>query len=234
MIKFYKVGGCVRDQFLGRKSKDIDFAVEAPSYEVMANEIASRGEIFLEQPEYFTIRAKIPELGAADFVLCRKESHYTDGRHPENVTIGTLMDDLSRRDFRANAIAIAENGEIIDPFNGQTDIANRLINTVGNPLDRFDEDRLRILRAFRFSIQLDFRIYFDVIDAIYEISCRDEEIFKGVSTDRIRDELHKMFFASTVKTLDLFQKHPKITAEIFRDRNIWLKPTSESNPNIQK
>lgn len=225
------VGGCIRDQFLGVKPKDFDFAVEAESFDCMRNAvIAKGGEIFLEQPAYLTIRARIPEYKAADFVLCRKESHYIDGRHPENVSVGTIFDDLARRDFRMNAIAKnIETNEVIDPSNGLKDIIERVIRAVGNPIERFEEDRLRILRAFRFAIQLGFSIDESVDSAIKEISDRNEAIFRGVSDCRIREELFKMFRVSTLKTLDLLGKYPKVSSEIFADgKELWLRPTLES------
>src|SRR5689334_19330699 len=98
-VKLYKVGGYVRDQVLGLKSKDIDYAVEAESYDAMKNHLIEKGaKIYLEQPQYFTIRGKLNDEDA-DFVLCRKEGKYSDGRRPDTVEIGTIYDDLARRDF---------------------------------------------------------------------------------------------------------------------------------------
>lgn len=123
-IKFYQVGGSVRDSFIGLKSKDIDYAVEAPSFDAMREAIKERGgEIFLETPQFLTIRANVPGMGACDYVLCRKDGEYVDGRRPETVTAGTILDDLARRDFTMNAIAIAEDGTILDPFDGRKDIS---------------------------------------------------------------------------------------------------------------
>jgi tRNA nucleotidyltransferase (CCA-adding enzyme) len=95
-IEYFKVGGFVRDAILGVKSKDIDYAVQAPSYEAMAADIVARGgKIFYEKPEYLTIRAKMNGEDA-DFVLCRKEGAYSDARHPDKVEPGTIDDDLAR------------------------------------------------------------------------------------------------------------------------------------------
>lgn len=227
MIKFYQVGGSVRDKFLGQKSKDIDYSVEAPSYEAMRAEIIRRGgQIYLETPEYFTIRAKMPGMGDADFVLCRKDGDYSDNRRPDTVTVGTLYDDLSRRDFTMNAIAIAEDGTVIDPFGGEIDISRRLICCVGKPADRFNEDYLRILRAVRFSITKEMGINPDILDFF-----TNDYIYKIIDScaeDRIRDEFMKMFRASTYATLKFMHKYPAFYILFNRDEtNLWLKPTSE-------
>ena len=138
-IKIYRIGGCVRDKILGLKPKDIDFAVEAKSYQQMKEFIQENGKIYCEIPKYFTIRAKYNGTDA-DYTLCRKEKDYTNKRHPDKVMIGTLYDDISRRDFTCNAIAIAEDGHIIDYFNGMKDIENRILRCVGNTKERLMED----------------------------------------------------------------------------------------------
>ena len=93
MVKVFRVGGAVRDQFLNRPNKDVDFAVEAESYEAMKEYIvANGGKIYLETPEFFTIRGKIPNPGDADFVLCRKDGQYSDGRRPDSVSHGTIIE----------------------------------------------------------------------------------------------------------------------------------------------
>lgn len=231
MSKFYLVGGAVRDKLLGRESKDLDYAVEASSYEEMKASIIERGgTIFLEQPNYLTIRAKVPNLGVSDFVLCRKESHYTDGRHPESVTIGDIYDDLARRDMTMNAIAIDEYGKYIDPHNGIQDINNRLIRCVGNPMDRFNEDRLRILRALRFAVTKNFTIEKNTLLAIQTLVRLDGDlVFDGVSIERIREELLKMFAADTVRSIHILGG--ELLYILFEDPNnnhgLWLKPTLE-------
>jgi tRNA nucleotidyltransferase (CCA-adding enzyme) len=227
MAKFYIVGGCVRDMLLGVKSKDIDYAVEAESFDAMRQAIIDRGgKIFLESPEFFTIRAQVPEHGGCDFVLCRKDGVYKNGRHPEDVTIGTIYDDLARRDFTMNAIAIEESTQkIIDPHNGVESISCRVIRTVGNPLDRFKEDRLRVLRAIRFSVQKNFSISRMTADAM---SYLDTTAFKSVSTERIREELFKAFSANTFATIAYISRYDYLR-DLMEERGIWLKPTLEKH-----
>lgn len=227
--KFYQVGGSVRDNFLSLPSKDIDWAVEAPGYAEMRQAILERGgEIFLERPEFFTIRARVPLMGGAcDFVLCRKEANYTDGRHPSTVTPGTIYDDLARRDFTINAMAFDEAGMLLDPHNGSADLEDRFIRCVGNTKDRFTEDGLRMVRALRFSITKDLILSSTIGDCL-----RDPEFFTprllGVSTERIREELTRCFASDTVRTLYVLEDFIELRDYIFSLAHLWLKPTMEA------
>ena len=224
IIKLYEVGGCIRDQILGEKSKDIDYSVEAVSYEAMRDYIASRGIIYLETPDKFTIRGNLPGIGAADFVLCRKEGPYSDRRRPDWVKIGTLMDDLARRDFTMNAIAKGEDGVLIDPFDGQVHIRAKLITCVGRAEDRLMEDSLRMLRAIRFHITKKFTIHPDI-----EACLASEQYLKWLgemAIERVREELIKMFECDTRRTLHcLTQVYPGVGATIFDNKRLWLKPS---------
>jgi tRNA nucleotidyltransferase (CCA-adding enzyme) len=172
MARFFQVGGSVRDKLLGVKSKDIDYAVECESFDAMREAILAKGgKIFVETPQYFTIRANVPVLGATDYVLCRKDGAYSDGRRPDSVEVGTIFDDLARRDFTVNAIAIdTETGALIDPHGGAQDLTARVLRCVGNPVDRFNEDRLRIFRAARFSLTKGLTVHLDTFFAIADIT----------------------------------------------------------------
>jgi tRNA nucleotidyltransferase (CCA-adding enzyme) len=226
MATFYRVGGWVRDAILRVRSKDVDFAVEAESFDAMRAAIVERGgKIFLETPEFFTIRANVPELGAADYVLARKDGDYTDGRRPDNVEIGTISDDLARRDFTMNAIAMTEDNQLVDPHGGVADIEARIIRAVGSPVKRLGEDKLRAFRAVRFSITKGFSIESALADAIVNLHIED---FDGVSTDRIRDEVMKMFVHDTHQTVMLLTTTYFTLWQTMLKRGIWLKPTSES------
>lgn len=215
----------MRDALLGVESKDIDFAVEAASFEAMESHIIGMGgEVFLRKPEFLTIRARVPSLGAADFVLCRKDGAYSDGRRPESVTAGTIFDDLARRDFTMNAIAQdVETGILIDPHSGQKDIHDKVIRCVGNAIVRFNEDKLRVFRALRFALTKKFRIEQETNAAIHKFTAED---FGGVSTERIRDELFKMFAAdSHAAAMALFMGFPEL-GKLALSRGIWLEPTT--------
>jgi len=225
MAKFYLVGGAVRDELLGIKAKDLDFAVEAESFDAMKLAVMQRGgKIFLETPEFFTIRANVPKLGVADYVLCRKDRGSADGRHPNSVEVGTLMDDLSRRDFTINAMAKGENGVLIDPFNGVQDLATHTLRTVGRARERFNEDYLRILRAVRFAITKDMNLHDDIVECLY-----DPDMMSGlfvISKERIREELTKCFAFNTPLTLIFMREFPLLVDYAFSG-GLWLKPTLE-------
>jgi tRNA nucleotidyltransferase/poly(A) polymerase len=222
-MEMYMVGGAVRDELLGVKSKDIDFTVVlsdldrfagAPDdpFQLMAQKLKDMGfEIFLETPEYLTIRARFPKGHVhtgltADFVLARKESGYTDGRRPDVVEPGTLFDDLARRDFTMNAIAKVETDSAgdhyIDPFNGQDDVKNKIIRCVGDPHERFKEDPLRIVRALRFAVTKDFRIEPETEDAMDDLMHK----VRTVSAERVREEITKMFNHDPNKTIQALQE----------------------------
>lgn len=213
--------------------KDWDFAVVAESYLHMKKWVEENGfHIFVETPQYMTIRAKarqgftfagIDMSGKTfDFALCRTDGEYSDGRRPDSVEVASLETDLSRRDFTMNAMAMGADGKIIDPFDGKTDIENDLIRLVGG-VERLREDPLRMLRAIRFSIQLDF--YMD--DEIWTFLYRPEntELLKSVDSNRIRDELTKCFKLSTIETLHTLQGLYSIQEYVFNETDIWLMPT---------
>lgn len=237
-VSLYLVGGAVREIVRGfpEKINDWDFAVEAPSFESMRVWIMKQGfEIFVETPEYFTIRARASKdfsfagmdmSGKTfDFVLARSESEYTDGRRPDTVSPGTLEQDLARRDFTMNAMAMDTDGQIIDPFGGKKDIEDKLIRCVGG-VDRFDEDFLRVLRAIRFTVQLGFAPDRDAHQ--YMASSGHHLMMKSISEDRVRDELTKCFKNNPLKTLEELSEYEHITGAIFEAfPNLWLLPTSK-------
>lgn len=225
-VQIYKVGGAVRDEFLGVKSKDIDFAVEAQSFDHMRDYIAARGKIFLEKPEYFTIRAKLDGVDA-DFVLCRREHGYTDGRRPDAVTIGDIYDDLSRRDFTVNAIAIrVSDGEVFDPHSGVRDIAKRVIRCVGNAEDRFSEDSLRMIRAVRFAITKGFEMDWSIQNTLHDRAMLSK--LENVSKERIREELNRCFRHDTLATMKMFERFRSLRDAVFSDPALWLEATNRN------
>jgi len=193
--------------------------------------IKNGGEIFLRKPEFQVIRARLPNYGAADFALPRKDGTYSDNRRPDSTEIAaTLYEDSCRRDISINAMyKNLATGEIIDYHNGTNDIKNRLIRCVGSAGDRILEDSLRLLRCARFSITkdcfFDNDIYYCMVNEFYT------NLLKNVSAERIREEIYKCFKFDTVKTLDMLNEFPLIRREIFNDRTkIWLKPTMEEKP----
>ena len=243
MFQFAEVGGAVRDKFLGLDSKDVDFVaipvnpnmfVNADfAFTHLVNHLKLEGfKVFLETPEFFTVRAQVPDghplkqrTNVADFVLARKDGPSSDGRHPDFVLPGTLFDDLQRRDFTVNAMAILD-GELVDPFNGFADLQDALIRFVGNPTERIAEDGLRVMRALRFVVtKPGFILERETFQAIN--SNFASEMLMKVSVERIREELEKMFLADTVGTMkilrDVFSLN-SLEKAIFRD-GLRLMPT---------
>ncbi|PIR41349.1 MAG: hypothetical protein COV31_01465, partial [Candidatus Yanofskybacteria bacterium CG10_big_fil_rev_8_21_14_0_10_46_23] len=154
----FVVGGSVRDLLLGTNPKDWDLTTNARPEEIQ--------KIF---PESFcentfgtvTIKTDSKETGLdlIQVTTYRVEENYTDQRHPDQVKfVETLEEDLARRDFTINAMAVAGDEQLSDPFSGQADLRAKLIRTVGEPAERFGEDALRLLRAIRFATTLDFEI----------------------------------------------------------------------------
>jgi tRNA nucleotidyltransferase/poly(A) polymerase len=236
--KIYKVGGCVRDKFLGLESKDIDFTfvLEDTSksvdegFQEMTDFMTNEGyTIFLSTPECFTIRAKFPENHkfagmVADFVLARKEIGYYEGTRRPILELGTLEDDLIRRDFTVNAMAEDEDGTLIDLFNGMLDLNRMVLSTPRAPKITFEDDPLRLIRAIRFSITKGFDLsYLD-----YYINNFDYEGKMGVvSIERIREELLKCFKHNTWETLETLNYFPTLKRYVFKNSLLWLKPTFE-------
>lgn len=188
----YVVGGFVRDLIIGRPSKDIDFVTVGSGIE-LAEAVAREtgpGTHLAVYRNYGTAQVHHKSL-ELEFVGARKESYRRDSRNPI-VEDGTLDDDLSRRDFTINAMAISVNegnfGSLIDRFDGLGDIKRRIIRTPLDPDITFSDDPLRMLRAIRFATQLQFDIYPDTLKAIESNASRIEII----TAERIKDELCKI------------------------------------------
>jgi len=200
------VGGCVRDLLLDKKPKDWDITTNAKPKEIQ--------KIFpnsFYENKFGTVGIKTDSedetLKVVEVTTYRIESKYTDKRHPDKVEFADkLEDDLSRRDFTINAMAmslessvlnnqsstdsdIPENKiKIIDPFEGQKDLKNKLIRTVGNPDERFNEDALRLMRAVRLATTLNFDIEENTLNAVI----KNAGWIQAIAKERIRDELLKI------------------------------------------
>ena len=219
MTKVFLVGGAVRDNFLGTKSKDLDFVVMAKDFASMTELVTANGcRVVQSKPEFGTIRAIHPTLGGVDFALPRADSEH-DGRKCKTEQVQTIEQDLARRDFTMNAIAVMCGDEndwltpqwdnVVDPFDGMGAIARKEIQFVGNASERIAEDELRILRAMRFSVTLGFTMSKETADAVMV-----GEVTNKVSADRIFTELNKMSekdSVATVLTLVKFKKENLLT-----------------------
>lgn len=188
----YTVGGYVRDLFLERKSKDIDFVTVGSGIEVaqaLAQKLGKGTHLSVFQ-NFGTAQVKYRGI-ELEFVGARRESYRRNSRKPI-VEDGTLADDLSRRDFTINAMAICVNnsqfGELIDPYDGIGDLGRKLIRTPLDPDITFSDDPLRMMRAIRFATQLNFTIYPETFNAI----TRNASRITIISKERVMDELMKI------------------------------------------
>ena len=180
------VGGCVRNLILKKDVKDWDFATSAKPEEI----VKLFPDSFYDN-KFGTVGIPIdkPHKQVIEVTTFRTEKGYKDFRHPTDVSWGkTIEEDLARRDFTINAIAMDLNGKFIDPFSGQKDLEKKLIKAVGNPNERFKEDALRLIRAIRFATQLDFKIE----DKTWEDIKENAKLIDQISKERVRDELLKI------------------------------------------
>ena len=183
----YVVGGCVRDSLLGRQPEDWDITTSAKPEQVkeIFNRTVDTGI------QHGTVTVLIDHEGY-EVTTYRIDGEYEDGRHPKSVEFtGNLLEDLKRRDFTINAMAYSDREGLVDAFDGVKDLEGRVIRCVGNPLDRFTEDALRILRAIRFSAQLGFDMEAETRAAISVIAPN----MAKVSKERIQVELTKLLLS---------------------------------------
>lgn len=250
-MKMYLVGGYIRDKVLGRKSKDIDIAVEGVTYAEMKQWLIDNNfNIACEEPQFFRIKAgrnesliqqdlkfydhlggvveiKASELKGKyiDFLLTRSDGLYSDGRHPDEVKPASILEDLSRRDLTFNSLALnLGTGELLDPFNGLADLEEKVVKCVGDPNERFREDPLRILRAIRFAVTLNC----NEIDATtWEGMFNNRLLLETVEPNRIRHEMNLALKTSTFHTLTLIE--PLLISGLIFNKNtgLWLKVTNE-------
>ncbi|MDZ7763375.1 MAG: CCA tRNA nucleotidyltransferase [Melioribacteraceae bacterium] len=190
----YIVGGYVRDILLEGNKKEIDFVIVGDGSE-FAEAIANKMNVKkVNVFKSFGTAHFVYNGFDLEFVGARKESYNKDSRKPV-VESATLLEDLSRRDFTINTLAISLNekdyGEVIDKFDGLTDLQEKVIKTPLNPNETFDDDPLRIMRAFRFAAQLQF----DVDQKILDAANRNRDRLKIVSQERLTDEFFKLLSA---------------------------------------
>lgn len=183
----FLVGGSIRNILLGKVPLDWDIATNAAPEEVMT--------IFPHSIptgiKHGTVTVIFKD-NSYEVTTYRVEGTYSNNRHPDSVRyVADIEEDLARRDFTVNAIAFNEKRGIVDPFNGQKDIENKIIRCVGEPDKRFNEDALRLLRAIRFSCVLKFSIEENTYSAILH----NKELLKNISKERVRDELSKLLIS---------------------------------------
>ena len=185
--ELYMVGGAVRDIIMDKTPHDYDFATNATPDQMLKMAEESNIEVIPTGIKYGTVTFRIDNQ-SFETTTYRADGNYSDGRRPDQVIFSTnILDDLSRRDFTVNAIALnmlSNVNEYVDPFNGIKDIENKVIKTVGDPVERFTEDGLRILRAIRFRFKLGFT--FDA--ATYKAIMSNWQLLEHISQERITSE----------------------------------------------
>ncbi|MFA6159742.1 MAG: HD domain-containing protein [Parcubacteria group bacterium] len=243
----YVVGGCVRDLLLNNEPKDWDVATNAKPEEILKifpdgkyeNDF---GTVMLPLKYIEGVEEKDWNGSNVEITTYRIESKYSDKRHPDSVKFAkTLEEDLSRRDFTVNAMAIKlanihesksnkNEYEIIDLFGGQEDLKKKILRAVGEAGERFDEDALRMMRAIRFSVQLGFEIEEKTLEAIK----KNAKNLKYVSIERIRDEFNKIILSKNpskgvellveTKLIDYFIPEILGTVGIKQNRHHYFGP----------
>src|ERR1700719_3879489 len=196
----YLVGGCVRDLLLGREPNDYDVATNATPAQVMGifpetyAVGAQFGVVLVPPPDRGAVSGDRAELSskshAVEVATFRSDIGYSDGRHPDEVRF-TLdpRDDVARRDFTINGMLLDPvSGEVLDFVGGRKDLAAGIIRTIGDPDQRFSEDKLRMLRAVRFAARFEYSIEPATFAAIQKLASQ----IHVVSRERVRDELTRM------------------------------------------
>ena len=223
----FLVGGCVRDLLRGEKPKDWDVTTNANPEQI----VSLFPKTFYENK--FGTVSVVNESAVADedetlknieITPYRMEAKYSDKRHPDSVSFtNNIENDLKRRDFTINAMALnVVSGEIIDLFDGQKDLKNKLIKAVGNPMDRFSEDALRMIRAVRFATELNFKIEKNTAEAIKNKAGLLDKIAK----ERIRDEFIKIIMSA----------NPERGMEVLRETGLlkFIMPEIEEGFDIEQ
>lgn len=199
--QLYLVGGCVRDLLLGREPHDYDFATNATPQEMREMVLGARNPCIGILPtgeKYGTMTIKTLQFDGRVFynpesyeiTTFRADGSYGDGRRPDAVSFAeSLLEDVSRRDFTINAMAWNPKVGLMDYFEGQSDLASGVIKCVGNPVERFREDSLRILRCVRFAVRYNFAIEVKTLDAALE----EIPLLRNVSSERVGNELMQIW-----------------------------------------
>ena len=209
----YAVGGCVRDSILNIHPEDWDITTSAKPEDVK--------EVFRRTVDTGIKHGTVTVLYKEDsyeVTTYRIDGEYEDNRHPKSVEFtSNLANDLRRRDFTINAMAYNKQEGLVDLYKGMEDLKKGIIRCVGNPVHRFEEDALRILRAFRFSAQLNFKIE----EESYKAACLQKENLRNISAERIRTELNKLILSShPEKLIDLY--HAKISKIILPEFDLMM------------
>ena len=208
--KAYFAGGCVRDMIMGRESADYDIATNA-----LPNDVMHLFEETIPVGVQFGVVIVVKEGHNFEVATFRTEGSYSDGRHPDYVAFSTPEDDVKRRDFTINGLLYDPiKNEMLDYVSGREDISKGIIRTIGNPIERFTEDKLRMIRAARFACRFNFPIHEKTRQAIIKLARQ----IHVVSAERIREELEKILTSPNphigIRLLDEFHLLQEILPEV--------------------
>ena len=215
----YIVGGFVRDYIMGIKSNDVDITTNAKPKDLIKifpnanidNEVYGSVIVYLNNIRF-------------EITTYRDEGNYLDNRHPDTVNyVDDLKIDLKRRDFTINTICMDKDGNIVDLLNSKSDIDNKIIKTVIEPLESFKIDSLRILRAIRFATTLDFELALDVKEAIMQ----SKYLLKDLSINRKKSELDKIFSSPNIEKGIKLIKELDLIDVLYLDNINNVKPCSQ-------
>lgn len=241
--KLYLIGGYIRDALMKKESKDkdysfvfedVDYSIDVHTYfDEMHDILEKRGvRIYQRWEDAFIIRGRYEDEDV-DFVMARRETYPDPNTRQPLVTIGNLHDDLERRDFTVNSMAVEEGHEIshknlIDPFGGRYDLMERTLNCTVSLDKSFRDDGLRLIRALRFMVTKNFKVSPNLHNAMFTDDTTYYEVLsKHVSVDRINEELSKMFKYDTVRSLKILNLIKQNNLSRFFENGLWLKPTTE-------
>lgn len=224
----YAVGGCVRDQIMGKDPFDFDITTDATAEEML--KIFSDYKTLTTGIKHGTISVII-DKEIFECTTFRIDGEYTDSRHPDRVTFSrNLKEDLSRRDFTINALCYNETDGLTDLFNGISDINNKVIRCIGEAEKRFNEDALRILRGMRFASTLGFSIDADTKNAMIKCS----SLLKHISKERITEEFRKMLVGKNLRyVLENLSSVLSIVLPGIKTEPSLIKKIIESPPDFE-
>lgn len=194
----YLVGGTVRDYLLGIELTDMDIVSDATPDDIKKLNL----DVDYTFEKFGSLKLKYNGV-KLDLTTLRKEDNYLDSRHPNIITFTKdIEEDYSRRDFSINAIYMDKDLNIIDPAGGVSDINNKIIRFIGDPLTRIKQDPLRIIRAFRFMLDLSF----SMDDGLFTLLMNNLDLLKQVNPNKIKEELSKIKSRSDIKDVDTLIK----------------------------